>query len=69
MAQNRTSWIKHPSTHTFPDMFPARETILDGQWLGLMPSKWVPNAAGAQGNPMTVISDFVQQSHNFIAAW
>jgi len=23
MAQNRNSWIKHPSTHTFPDMFPA----------------------------------------------
>src|SRR5713101_5330975 len=26
MAQNRTFWIKHPSTHTFPDMFSARET-------------------------------------------
>ena len=47
-----------------------------------MPSKWVPNAAAtpaesqgnsrvnsqvySQGIPMTDISDFVQQSHNFI---
>ncbi len=69
MAQNRTFWIKHPSTHTFPDMVPARETILDGPWPSLMPSKWVPNAAETYAIPMTVISDFVQQSHNFIAAW
>ena len=38
-----------------------------------MPSKWVPNAAAtavkSQENPMTDISDFVQQSHNFMAVW
>ena len=47
-----------------------------------MPVKWVPNAAAMLGkiprkilrknlkkNPMTCISDFVQQSHNFIASW
>jgi hypothetical protein len=74
MAQNRTLKLKHPSTHRFPDLFSSR-----GQpgRAGLMPSKWVPNAAAtaadsqvySQGIPMTDISDFVQQSHNFIAVW
>jgi hypothetical protein len=78
MAQNRTLKLKHPSTHRFPDLFPFR-----GQpgRAGLMPSKWVPNAAAtpadsqgnsranSRGNPMTDISNFVQQSHNFIAVW
>jgi len=42
----------------------------------LMPFKWVPNAAETPRvarqrapNLMTVISYFVQQSHNFIVAW
>jgi len=44
----------------------------------VMPIKWVPNAAAMLGknskknsekNPMTCISDFVQQSHNFIVSW
>ena len=74
MAQNRTLKLKHPSTHRFPDLLPSR-----GQpgRAGLMPSKWVPIAAAtpvdSQENPsaipMTDISDFVQQSHNFIAEW
>lgn len=38
-----------------------------------MPFKWVSNAAAmpadSHGIPMTDISDFVQQSHNFIALW
>jgi len=42
-----------------------------------MPSKWVSNAAATPldsqvisvGIPMTDISNFVQQSHNFIAVW
>jgi hypothetical protein len=37
VAQNRLSWTKHPTTHAFPDFF--RVTA------GLLPSKWVPNAA------------------------
>ncbi len=68
MAQNRTLKLKHPSTHKFPDLFPSR-----GQpgRAGLMPSKWVSNAAETPRSriPMTDISDFVQQSHNFIAVW
>jgi hypothetical protein len=38
----------------------------------VMPIKWVSNAAGRPAlkprNPMTGISYFVQQSHNFIVA-
>jgi len=38
-----------------------------------MTIKWVPIAAEtlpkSLANPMTGISDFVQQSHNFIAVW
>ncbi|WP_304738233.1 hypothetical protein [Bradyrhizobium sp.] len=74
MAQNRTLKLKHPSTHGFPDLFPFR-----GQpgRAGVMPSKWVSNAAATPldsqvisvGIPMTDISNFVQQSHNFIAVW
>jgi len=32
----------------------------------LLPPKWVPNAADRPTIHMTGISDFVQQSHNFI---
>jgi hypothetical protein len=36
----------------------------------LLPFKLVPNAAGTPGGfPMTDISVFVQQSHNFIVLW
>ena len=31
-----------------------------------MPFKWVPNAAETLADSMEDISDFVQQSHNFI---
>jgi hypothetical protein len=34
--------------------------------LGLLPPKLVPNAADSLAIHMTGISDFVQQSHNFI---
>jgi hypothetical protein len=58
--------LKHPSTHTFPDLLPARGR----SWrAGLMPFKLVPNAAETAGIPMTEISDFVQQSHNSITLW
>jgi hypothetical protein len=33
---------------------------------GLLPPKWVSNAADRPAIHMTGISDFVQQSHNFI---
>jgi hypothetical protein len=36
---------------------------------GLMPFKWVPNAAETLAIPMKDIWDFVQQTHNFIASW
>jgi hypothetical protein len=35
----------------------------------LMPFKWVPNAAETLADSMEDISDFVQQTHNFIALW
>jgi hypothetical protein len=35
MAQNRILKLKHPSTHKFPDVLPAR----DPRWLVVMPSK------------------------------
>jgi hypothetical protein len=67
MAQNRTFEIKPTSTHTIPDWFPARtqERVVTA----LLPSKWVPNAARTPADSMPVISDFVQQTHNFIVAW
>jgi hypothetical protein len=34
-----------------------------------MPSKWVPNTAETRRIPMTDISEFVQQTHNFIKSW
>jgi hypothetical protein len=67
MAQNHIFEIRPTSTHTFSDQFPAR--IQQHMMAGLLPSKWVPNAAETRTFPMTVISDFVQQSHNFIVAW
>jgi hypothetical protein len=76
VAQNRKLNLKHPSTHKFPEMLPCDQ--LKGA--GLMTFKWVPIAAETcelpsnsqatpKQTPMTGISDFVQQSHNFIAVW
>jgi hypothetical protein len=42
MAQNRIFEIKPTSTHTIPDLFPAR---IQRPVARLLPSKWVPNAA------------------------
>jgi hypothetical protein len=65
LAQNRKFELKHPSTHKFPEFVacpqPARA--------GLVPSKLVSNAAETPRDSMTDISDFVQQSHNFITLW
>jgi len=46
--QNRNSWIKQPSTHTFPDEFPAARAA--GVMSGLLPPKFVPNAADISGD-------------------
>jgi hypothetical protein len=63
MAQERKFWLKHPSTHKFPDfLLPTRRLS------PLMPLKWDPNTAEARPLQMTGIWDFVQQHHNFIAA-
>jgi hypothetical protein len=43
MAQDRDFELKHPSTHTYPDRFPAQHIISNGD--GVMPSKWVSSAA------------------------
>jgi hypothetical protein len=43
MAQNRIFEISATSTHTISDLFPAR--IQQHMMAGLLPSKWVPNAA------------------------
>src|SRR4029078_7684988 len=67
MAQNRIFEIKPTSTHTIPDWFSAR--IKQRVMVGLLPPKWVPNAARTPADSMTVISDFVQQTHNFIVTW
>jgi len=67
MAQNRIFEISATSTHTISDLFPAH--IQQHVMAGLLPSKWVPNAAETATVSMTVISDFVQQTHNFIVAW
>ena len=67
VAQNRILKLKHTSTHKFPDFVPARgqpgRGSVDAVQLG-------PQCGGNRSpNPMTDISDFVQQSHNFIALW
>ena len=65
--QNRNSWIKHPSTHTFPDIVSRRA----GGWcddLACCRPNWTPMRRRLQAIQMTGISDFVQQSHNFIMA-
>ncbi len=67
VAQDRTLKLKHPSTHKFPDLLPAREPAL-ARWFDAV--QIGPQCGGDAGRiPMTDISDFVQQSHNFIASW
>jgi hypothetical protein len=64
--QNRILDHKQPTTHKFPDLL--RSLRQPGR-AGLLPFKWVPNAAKTPADSMTDISDFVQQTHNFIALW
>jgi hypothetical protein len=66
VAQNRILKLKHTATHEFPDLLPSEASSDAAR---LMPSKWVPNTAETAPDSMTDISDFVQQSHNFIASW
>ncbi len=67
VAQNRGLKLKHPMTHKFPDFFlpasgPGRGSF-DAVQIGLQ-------CGGDRFRiPMTDISDFVQQSHNFIVLW
>jgi len=71
VAQNRILKLKHTSTHKFPDCFlpkfparrPARTRWFDAAQIGPQCGARRPEI------PMTDISDFVQQSHNFIALW
>jgi hypothetical protein len=42
MAQNRMLKLKHPTTHKFPELLPA---CGQPRGAGLMPFKWVSNAA------------------------
>lgn len=44
VTQNRTLKLKHPSTHRFPDLLPACAWPQPAP-AGLMPFKWVSNAA------------------------
>ncbi|MDO9060762.1 MAG: hypothetical protein Q7U92_17310, partial [Bradyrhizobium sp.] len=78
MAQNRTLKLKHTSTHRFPDLLPvprpARTRCFDAVQMGPQcggDASGFPNdyQVNFQGIPMTDISDFVQQSHNFIPPW
>jgi hypothetical protein len=46
VAQHRILKLKHPSTHTFPDMLPA----FGSRRPNLMPFKWVSNAAETLAN-------------------
>ena len=63
--KNRNSWIKHPSTHTFPDLVSSQARgWCDG--LACCRPNWTPMRRTGSAIQMTGISDFVQQSHNFI---
>jgi hypothetical protein len=66
VAQNGILKLKHPSTHKFPDFVAARDLpgrAVDAVQIG-------PQCGGMPGGfPMTDISVFVQQSHNFIVLW
>ena len=54
LAHNRHLWLKHPSTHKFPDKSPTSGPTLDAS---VMPLKWVSNTAETPPecprNPMT----------------
>jgi hypothetical protein len=64
IAQYRKPTLKHSLTHKFPEFVPThvpRTTIA---------AEIGPECGGsAQWNPMTEISDFCKQTHNFIAIW
>jgi hypothetical protein len=65
-AQNRMLELKHPSTHKFPELLPAWPALT--RWFDAV--QMGPQYGGdTPRNPMTDISDFVQQSHNFITLW
>jgi hypothetical protein len=58
--------LKHPSTHKFPELLPAWPALT--RWFDAV--QMGPQYGGdTPRNPMTDISDFVQQSHNFITLW
>ena len=68
VAQNLVLKLKHTATHEFPDCR-SRPRPPEGR-TGLIAVQMGPQYGGDfQRNPMTDISIFVQQTHNFIAMW
>jgi hypothetical protein len=67
VAQNRSLKLEHALTHNFPDLVPARvlpgTRLVDAVQIGLQ------YGGDSRRIPMTDISDFVQQTHNFIVLW
>jgi hypothetical protein len=67
VTQNGNLKLYHPLTHKFPDFVPAG--VLPGtRWFDAVE---IGPQYGEDGCriPMTDISDFVQQTHNFILLW
>jgi hypothetical protein len=64
-AQHRSFKQKHPSTHKFPDCFSHAANADALVWCR---SNRSPMRQSRWRIPMTDISDFVQQSHNFVVS-
>jgi hypothetical protein len=68
MAQEGEFWLKHPSTHKFPDFSQSQPAVLPPDTADAV--QMGPECGGElKLSQMTGIWDFVQQGHNFIAMW
>jgi hypothetical protein len=67
VTQNRILKLKRTSTHKIPDLLPAPCPARTHWFVAVQ----IGPQCGRDGRrfPMTDISDFVQQSHDFVALW